>query len=212
MIILDGDRHAQLFAGVLVHDGVVALRHRELAQRLEVDAVFRVIGPLQQAEGAGRTQQPIGVGPIAAIVAVVAPVVLAHVGVGEHTDRDLAHAGVDRRGGSRDGARRRAAAGVHLLAEPDLKAEHVAGALRPEHAGAAGAGEAGHDEAVDLLAFKAGLVEQRLEDFSHQHPDVPVAFLHHLRFGVRHDGGVAQAHRSLPSIIEYSADLFRAVV
>jgi hypothetical protein len=88
--------------------------------------------------------------------------------------------------------------GVHLLAEADLEAEHVAGALRPEHAGAAGAGQPGHRQAVDLGLVEAGLVEQRFQDLAGQHPDVAVALLHHLGFGVGHDGAVTQAHYSSP--------------
>ena len=45
------------------------------------------------------------------------------MGVGEHADRDLAHAGIDRRRRSRHGADRRAAAGVDLLAEAHFEAE-----------------------------------------------------------------------------------------
>ncbi len=120
--------------------------------------------------------------------------VLQHVGVGEQQERDLAHAVVDRRRRAGDAARRRAAAGVDLLAEADLEPQHVGRGLRPERIAGAGAGQARHHQAVDLVLLEAGLVEQVFENLAGQHPDVAVALLHHLRFGVSHDRVVTQTH------------------
>ena len=92
--------------------------------------------------------------------------VLQHVCVGEQQERDLAHAIIDRRRRTRDAARRRAAAGVHLLAEADLEPQHVGGGLRPERVGGAGAGQPRHDQAVDLVLVGAGLVKQGFEHLS----------------------------------------------
>ena len=123
--------------------------------------------------------------------------VLQHMGVGEQQERDLAQAVIDRGRRAHDAARRRAAAGVHLLAEADLEPQHVGRGLRPERIGGAGAGQARHDQAVDLVLVDAGLVEQGLEHLAGQHEDVPVALLHHLGFGVGDDRVVTQAHCSL---------------
>ena len=128
--------------------------------------------------------------------------VLQHVGVGEKEERDLAHAVIDRSRGASDAARRRAAAGVDLLAEADLEPQHVGRGLRPERIGGAGAGQARHHQAVDLVLVDAGLVEQLLENLARQHPDVAVALLHHLGFGVGYDRVVTQAHHSLPIAVQ----------
>ena len=124
--------------------------------------------------------------------------VLQHVGVGEQQEGDLAHPVID--GGRRagDAARRRAAAGVDLLAEADIEPQHVGRGLRPERIGGAGAGQARHDEAVNLVLVDTGLVEQLLEHLPPQHEDIPVALLHHLGFGVGDDRVVTQSHCSLP--------------
>ena len=201
-VVVDGDRHAQLLAGVLVQQRVVALRHRELAQHPVVETVFRLVGAAEQTEGAGRTHQAVGVGPFAPVGVAVVGAVLQHVGVGEQQERDLAHAVIDRGRGASDAARRRAAAGVDLLAEADLEPQHVGRGLRPERIGGAGAGQARHHQAVDLVLVDAGLVEQLFENLAGQHPDVAVALLHHLGFGVGHDRVVTQAHCSLPIAVQ----------
>ncbi len=198
-VVVDRDRHAQLLAGVLVHDRMVALRHRDLAEHAIVEAVFRLVGAAEQPEGAGWPHQAIRVGPLAAIGVAVVGAVLQHVRVGEEKERDLAHAVIDRRRRPHDRTRRRAAAGVDLLAEADLEPQHVGGGLRPERVGGAGAGQARQHEPVDLVLVDAGLVEQLLEDLASEHPHVAVALLHHLGFGVAHDRIVTQSHlRALP--------------
>ncbi len=120
--------------------------------------------------------------------------VLQHMRIGEQQKRDLAHAVLDRSRRARNAPRRRAAAGVHLLAEADLKTENVGGRLRPERIGRAGTGEARHDETVDLVLGDPGLVEEIFEDLAGQHPDVAIALLHHLGFGVGDDRVITQAH------------------
>ena len=124
--------------------------------------------------------------------------VLQHVGVGEQQERDLAHAVIDRGRRAGDAARRRAAAGVDLLAESDLEPQHVGRGLRPERIGGAGAGQARHHQAVDLVLVDAGLVEQLFENLAGKHPDVAVALLHHLGFGVGHNRVVTQSSLLTP--------------
>ncbi len=123
--------------------------------------------------------------------------ILQHVGIGEQQERHIAQAVVDRSRCAHDAACGRTAAGVDLLAEADLEAQHVGRGLRPEWIGGAGAGQARHHQAVDLILVDAGLVEQRFQNLAGQHPDVAVALLHHLGFGVRHDRVVTQSHPSL---------------
>src|SRR5262249_54240122 len=91
-----GDRNPQLLAGVLVHECMIALRHRELAEHPIVEPVFRFVGAAEQAESAGRPHQAVRVGPFAPIGVAVVGAVLQHVRVGEQQERDLAHAVIDR--------------------------------------------------------------------------------------------------------------------
>ncbi len=136
--------------------------------------------------------------------------VLQHVGIGEQQEGDLAHAVIDRGRGAGDAARRRAAAGMDLLAEADLEPQHVGRGLRPERVGGAGAGQAGHHQAVDLVLLDAGLVEQLFENLAGEHPDVAVALLHHLGFGVADDRVITQAHCCTP--LALSAAPFRLLL
>ena len=124
----------------------------------------------------------------------VVSLVLEHVGVGKQKERDVAHPVVDRGRRSGDTARRRAAAGVHLLAEAEFEAQDVGRRLRPERIGSARASEAGHHEPVDLILLDPALVEQIFEHLAGQNPHVAVTLLHDLGFGVSHDGAVTQAH------------------
>ena len=57
-VVVDRDRDAQLFAGVLVHDRVVALGDRELAEHAVVETILRLVGVAEQAEGAGGPIRP----------------------------------------------------------------------------------------------------------------------------------------------------------
>ena len=198
-VVVDGDRHAQLLAGVFVEQCVIALRYRELAEHPVVEAVLRLVAAAEQSERAGRPHQTIRVGPFAAVGVAVVGMVLQHVGVGEQQERDLAHAVIDGRRRPGDAARRRAAADVHLLAEADLEPQHVGRGLRPERIAGAGAAQARHHQAVDLALVDAGLVEQVFENLAGQHPYVAIAFVHHLGFGVSHDRVVTQTH-CLPSL------------
>src|SRR5262249_59751824 len=111
-------------------------------------------------------------------------------GGSEKARRNIAHAAIERSGGWRHRPDRRAAAGMDLFAKAHFESEHVAGALRPEHAGATGAGEAGHHEPIDLGLVESGLVKERLQYFAGQYPNVAIALFHHLGFGISDDGVV----------------------
>jgi hypothetical protein len=87
---------------------------------------------------------------------------------------------------------------MDLLAEANLEAQHVGRGLCPERISGTGAGQSRHHQAIDLVFGDASLVEQILKNLAGQYPDVAGAFLHHLSFGVSHDGVVTQTHRSLP--------------
>ena len=199
MIVLDGDRHAQLFAGVLVQDGVVALRHRELAQRLEVDAVLRVVGAAaagrrRRADPAahrGRSSRGDSCGRCARCARAHGcrrtyrprPRTCRRRSPRPHARRrpppSSRRCGPARRSRLRGPACRQVLCAQNMLAPPVPVRPDI---TRPS---------------ISLLS-KPVLSSSDFEDFAHQHPDVPVAFLHHLGFGVGHDGVVTQGSSFTP--------------
>src|SRR5262249_57187785 len=115
-------------------------------------------GGAREPRGAGGPNKAEGVGPCARMGGAGGGAPPKAGGGGKQEKRDSAHAVIDRSRGARDAARRRATADVHLLAEADLEPQHVRGGLRPEGGGGAGAGQACHHEAVDLVLVGAGLL------------------------------------------------------
>jgi hypothetical protein len=160
-IVVHRDGHAEFLIGIVVEHRALALGHGELAERLGVQVVLRHIAVHQQAEPAGRALDAGRIPerhPEPAIGR--APRRRRRIGAQHHGH--LAHAGLDRHGGTRDAGQRRAAAVIGDLHPARRDAQIVAqiggvvlvGRFRMRHVGR---------ESVDIGGRETGLCQNLLE-------------------------------------------------